>query len=166
MARSIETWTKKGAIGLKVLHREGPRRGAIKWAKEKYGYSKRYIQECIAIAKRLEKLELGKLDREGKPLEFYLSPTEISQIQDIIRRPGFKRMAGPAASFLIRTLIGGPRRAIEVMATAKVDGIPLRTLQRAVKLTGFVKISRVGGRNGHWSWELSERAKNIFGTEV
>jgi hypothetical protein len=166
MKRLAETFGKELRIGDAVLHRDGKRTVAVKWAKKKYGRSERNIWKCVALAKR----SAARKPTEEKPIEYYLSPAEISQIKAIIRTPGLKRevkrMTSSTASFLIRTLIGGPRRATEVTAMARADDVPLRTLQRAVKLTGFVKISRVGGRNGHWSWELSERAKNILGTEI
>jgi len=166
MKRAIKTFCKELQIGNAVLHRDGTRTAAVKWAEKKYGRSARNIRKYVALAKRCA----ARPPTEEKPIEYYLSPAEISQIKARVRRPEFKReikrKTSPAASFPIRTLTGGPRRATEVRAMAKADGIPLRTLQRAVKLTGFVKISRVGGRNGHWSWELSDRAKEYFPAEI
>jgi hypothetical protein len=108
MKRLAETFGKELRIGRAVLQRDGTRTKAVEWAKEKYGRSERNIRKYVALAKRVEARDAVRQPAEKKPIEYYFSPAEISQIEAMVRTPGFKREikreTGPAAFFLIKTL--------------------------------------------------------------
>ena len=164
MQRSIDTFTKKFKIGVMVKGRaqshEETLTDAVKWAKKKYKVKDRYIWESIAVAKRVHARMMARLDDH----EVDSNPQADASEQLIYRLAS--RSSTPAARFLIQSLYYGPRRSTDVLSRASDEGISTSTLRRAVKNTGFVQIRRVGGKDGYWTWELSEKAKKIFLIEI
>jgi hypothetical protein len=154
-----------------VLHREGKRKDAVEWATHKYDRSKRYIWDCVRIAKRWEarRLQPKKEPTPRELLDAARLDVEIEQefaaLGPILRSREFKQQTSPAAHFLIITLMGGPRPTIEVLAEAKAKGISASTLRRAGEATGWVKIRKERRLRGRWMWELSNKAKIILRVE-
>lgn len=78
-----------------------------------------------------------------------------------IARESDKTCLGDATKFLRATLESGPLWAVEVIKTAKDQGISYATLKRAKDDIGVRSIKRKGA--SQWDWFLSEPASNQTG---
>jgi hypothetical protein len=150
-ARAIRTFGKRVTTGMAVVSAtagDGTREKketAVKAVAKQIGRRDRYVWGTVTLGAELH----AKL----------LAIVEAEAVEKRRRSP-----RAVASAFLLRQLSSGAQLAEDIMASARKAGIADHTLRRAGKSLGVEK-RRVGGRNGHWSWELSAATKKYFGLD-
>ena len=117
----------------------------MKAVAEQVGRSDRYVWGTVALGAEIHAKLLAILEKRAAN-QTHRSPRTVASV------------------FLLEKLSSGPRPAKDIIASARTAGIADHTLRRACNSLG-VERRRVGGRNGHWDWELSAATKKYFGVE-
>jgi len=140
--RAIKTFGDRAIVGTDVAGQwTKSRKEAVRNTAKKYRKSERYVWGTVRLGRKLH----------AKGLE---------TLKNVPPSPRFV-----AEAFLVNTLGSAAKPAKDIEAQARKRGITISTLRRASKdLT--VKKRHVGGRDGHWTWELPADVKKSFGIEV
>jgi len=145
--RAIKTFSDRVDVGTDVAGQATiSRQEAVKRSAKKFNRSKRYVWGTVKLGKRMHAAAIEILEKEVAGN----------------KRP---RARAIASVFLLNELRNQPRPMTEIEALAETSGISISTLRRASKNLG-VKKRHVGGRHGHWTWELPPDVKKSFGIEV
>jgi len=147
-ARAIKTFGKRVSVGIAVVHatangKKKKKETAVKAVAEQVGRRDRYVWGTVALGAEMHAKLLTILEKKAAS-KTHRSPRAVANV------------------FLLEKLSSGPQPAKHIIALARKAGIADHTLRRACNSLG-VERRRVGGRNGHWDWELSAATKKYFG---
>ena len=122
------------------------RQEAVKNAAKKFKRSERYVWDAVKLGAKMHAAALAVLEKEAA-------------------RHSRSRPRTTATVFLLTELRRHPRMMKEIETLGHRSGIAISTLRRAGKDLD-VKKRRIGGKGGHWTWELPPNVKKKFGIEV
>lgn len=147
LLRSIEKFNKRASVGVAVIAEASKtKQEAVTKVAIKIGRSERYVWGTVKLGSKSYAAILAKLEK-------------------LTSRNKRRRPRSVASLFLLNELRYEPRSMKEIEALARKSGIAVSTLRRAGKELG-VRKRHVGGRRGHWTWELPVEVKINFRVEV